>query len=197
MADLITSSPAPAIVAFIALVLSDHYLTLHGARLYRRGANQIIVLDGSYELNPRFASDVDQLRKISPRFIGLIALYSVVIWGLWLLTVRMLEVPLVFEFAVGAILLVQGPIHVRHVRNVLVFAHATERGGVTGRIEYSRQFSYTASAVELLSFSVLYLIVALLASSWLIAGGALACAVQAFGHFQASRRAGRSAGPIA
>lgn len=183
------ANPLLSVAAFLAVYLSDYYLTMHAARLYRTGANEMIVLEGSYELNPMFISDVDRLRRISPRFIALLALYSLLIWVFWYLSARLILLPQLYAFFVGAVLLIQGPIHVRHVRNIVAFRHAKNGDGISGRIEYARRFSYTASAVELLAFSAVYFALALLSGRWLLVGGAFACTILAVRHYRSAMRA--------
>jgi hypothetical protein len=169
------AEPVPVIVVFLILYILDYYLTVYAARLYRAGADQVIVLGGSYELNPRFVSDIDRVRKISPRFIASLILYSLLIWGVWYLTVIWADVHKMYRFVAGGVILVQGPIQVRHMRNILAFRHARDKEGISGRIEYSRAISYAASALELVLFSGLYLALAFVAGRWELAGHWHAC----------------------
>jgi hypothetical protein len=170
------------------VLISDSLLTVHGARLYKAGAQAVINLEGSYELNPRFAEDVDRLRPLPLRFLIMLALYSFMIGAIWYLMVNLSWVPRAYPLFVGAILLPEGPIHIRHIRNIVAFRRAIRRQGIEGRIEYTRQFSRVASAAELLSFSVLYLVLALLCDSSLLLGGGLATAGLALRDYQASSK---------
>jgi hypothetical protein len=66
----------------------------------------------------------------------------------------------------------------------VAFKHAKNRDGIAGRIQYTRRFSYRLSAVELLSFSALYLLLALLSGSLLLLGGSFATALPAVRSYQ-------------
>jgi hypothetical protein len=193
LSELLFASPFATIVLFVAVLVSDSLLTVRGARLYKAGAQAVIALEGSYELNPRFAEDVDRLRVLSPRFLIMLALYAFVVWAVWYLTVGLSWLAQAYPLFVGAILLPEGPIHIRHIRNIVAFRRAIDREGVEGRIQYTRRFSRVASAVELLSFSVLYLVLALLCGSSLLLGGGLGTAGLALRGYQASRKSASEA----
>ena len=146
------------------------------------------MIEGSYELNPLFAADIDRLTRVSPRFILVLLVYSILIGAVWYIFVPLLGIPEMYTFALGAVLLLQGPVQVRHVRNISAFKHARDGESITGRIAYSRRFNYTASAIEFISFAGLYLVLAFLAASWLLAGGAFGCAVLALRHARILRQ---------
>jgi hypothetical protein len=59
----------PVIAVWSLLYISDHTLTIWGARLRLRGANEKVVYEGSYELNPVFQRKVDALQWINFRFL--------------------------------------------------------------------------------------------------------------------------------
>ena len=188
MSQALLASPLVSIAIFLVIFVSDSLLTVHAVRLYKAGADRLIALEGGYELNPVWAKDVDRLRALPPRFVAGLALYSLLIWALWYLSVGLSWFPRGYAFFAGAILLVQGPIHMRHIRNIVVFRHAKNQEGIQGRIQYTRRFSYKVSAVELLAFSTLYLVLAFLSESLLLLGGAFGTAVLAFRSYQASRK---------
>ncbi len=187
LAQPFLGSPFPAIAIFVLTFMSDSLLTVHAARLYKAGADQLIVLEGSYELNPLYAKDVDRLRALSPRFLASLAVYSLLIWAAWYVFVGFLWLPQAYHILIGAVLLAQGPVHIRHVRNIAAFHHAIHGDGIEGRIQYTRWFSFRLSAIEFLSFSVLYAALALLSGSLLLLGGAIATAVLALKSHQGSR----------
>jgi hypothetical protein len=91
-------SPLAAIVIFLAVFVSDSLLTIHAARLYHNGADEVIGLDGSYELNPAFVKEVDHLRYISPRFVAMLGVYSLSIWAFWYVSVRLAWLPQGYPF---------------------------------------------------------------------------------------------------
>ena len=177
MTNLLIASPFLGIAIIVVIYCIDYYQTLRGARLYHAGANQFIVVEGSYELNPLFAPDIDRLRRISPRFTFVLLIYSLFVSAVWVIFLPVLDIPDMYLFTVGAILLIQGPVQLRHIRNIQFFKHALDGEGITGRIEYSRRFTYRASATEYISFAGLYLALALLVSNWFLAGGAFGCLI--------------------
>ena len=59
----------PGVAVWIALYVSDYVLTVKCARLYKSGAHEKVVVEGSYELTAYFQRDIDSLRLFSPRFI--------------------------------------------------------------------------------------------------------------------------------
>jgi hypothetical protein len=181
------STPLIGIGLIVLAYLADYLLTLRAASLYGSGADQVIAFEGSYELNPRFTADIDKLRPVSPRFLVMLLIYSALLWAVWNLSVAILGIPQVYDFFVGAILLVQGPVQVRHIRNLVAFTHARAQRGMSGRIVYSRAFSYKASAVEFLAYAGLFLVLAALTSSWLMVGGTAGCAGLALNHYRLSR----------
>jgi hypothetical protein len=182
-------NPLIVIAIFVAVFASDSLLTTYAARIYQDGAGHVIGLEGSYELNPAFVNEVDQLRALSPRFLARIGMFSLLIWAFWYLSVQLSWLPQAYPFFVGAILLVQGPIHIRHIRNIIAFRHARTGDGIAGNIQYARRFSYWLSTVELLSFSGLYLLLALLAGSVLPLGGSFGTVVLALRSYQGWRKA--------
>src|SRR5437868_4393050 len=73
-----------ALLVFLGMLYSaDYYLTIIGARLYRK--QQHILIEGGYELNPNFEKDIDALKQVSPKFLcilaGMLALYTLIWYG--------------------------------------------------------------------------------------------------------------------
>jgi hypothetical protein len=56
------------LLTWLVLYISDYYLTIWGAHLYRSGAQEHIVYEGSYELTPQFQKDIDALKLFSLNF---------------------------------------------------------------------------------------------------------------------------------
>src|SRR5207249_3443743 len=85
-------------ILWAAIYISDYYTTIFAARLYKAGANKHVIFQGSIELTPVFQDDVDNLRKISPRFLWRLAISTCVVIAMWILTVRWLELRPLFSF---------------------------------------------------------------------------------------------------
>src|SRR4029453_11544783 len=88
----------------------------------------------------------------------------------------------------GSVLLMQLTIHVRHLRNWLLFRHALRSDAVTGHLEYRRGILLRASAFEMLEFGVLYaFIYAFTPAGPFVLGGAFGCAVSAISQYRLAR----------
>jgi hypothetical protein len=177
-------------LAWAALYCSDYYLTLACARLYAQ--QDKIKFEGSYELNPLFEAEVDALKRISPRFIAMLVVSTILVFlGGVITEPDMHDLNMV---TLGALLLIQLTVHVRHLRNWLLFRHALRSGGVTGHLEYARHVALRASAFEFLEFGVLYaFIYAFTPAGPFVLGGAFACAVSAIGQYRLARAHNRPA----
>jgi hypothetical protein len=173
---------------YVSLSLSDYYLTLAGSRLYARGAVKHIGFSGSYELIPHYQPEIDALRK--PGFSFFLALFM---WsGLLVIAFTTAPLPLYAAFT-GAVLLVEVPIHSRHIRNLLLFGYAAKSQGLAGRIEYERWLVERLSAFDLLEYGVLFGITSALTGSYFLLGGSIGCVLFAYWGHRQSRDTQRAA----
>jgi hypothetical protein len=157
-------------------------MTLTRARMYQ--AQQAIVFEGSYEITPLFQADVNALRRLSPRFV--IALFaSTAYLAVVQQTSSASGSSSLYAGALGALLLLQSAVHLRHFRNWFLFRNVK---ALQGRGFYPRVLLLQTSAIELLGFAALYLTLFLLTSSVFILGGDLACGALAFNHYRLVRR---------
>lgn len=166
------------------LFTSDYCFTLACARMYQSYVKEKIVFEGSFELTPFYQKDVDSLRKFSPRFILVLALYCLLLsiipmflgTEIWL-----------WEFLLGTLVLLQLAIHVRHFRNYFLFRVAGT-DALRGRLEYDRWLTLQVSAVEIGCFSAIFLLLAFYEHSCFLAGGATTCFTTAIKHWTLSRK---------
>jgi hypothetical protein len=170
---------------WILLFISDYTLTLVCVRRYQKGVRDKIVFEGSYELTPYFQRDIDSLRVVSPRFIAALALNSTLLFIAWRLVPP--AVSELYVFLLGAMILTQLAIHIRHLRNLFIF-RAAATDAVRGRIEYSRPVSLRGSSVEMLAFSGMFLVLFVFTQSWFILGGCVACLGLAAKHWRLARK---------
>lgn len=175
----------PGLVVWTALYLSDYAMTIWGARLYRAGACQKVVLEGSYELTPYYQADIDSLRIISPRFIRVLVLTILILSFLWWISGN-LQVPF-YEFALGVLICPQFAVHKRHLSNVFLFRALNSDPGVRGRIEYPRRLTLRMSSLELFSFAAVFLILCAFLPAWFLLGGAAACFSLGMKHWKYAR----------
>lgn len=182
--DLLVDHLWLAIATWIAVYLLDYQLTITSARLYRAGAKDHLGVEGSVELTPMYQQDVDALRRFPPRVLGIVLLYSLFLSVMWFLSVDYLGTPEIFAGFLGALILGSLTANVRHGRNIAMFRYAREGEGLSGRLAQSRWLTLKLSAVEMLTFAALYLIVFLLTGSWFFVGGAVMCTLSAVRHWR-------------
>ena len=166
-----------------AIYVSDYTLTVACARLYR--AQDHIVFEGSYEITPMFQADIDGLRKFSRRFLVALIVSTAYLWLVRSVTVSLAD-HTIYAGVLGAMLLIQATVHIRHLRNWFLFSKGADL--IHGRLTYPRRFLLTVSAFELTLFAALYLSLALVTSSVFVLGGGLACGVLAINHYRLARR---------
>ncbi len=170
---------------WIVLFVSDYTLTTICAKLYRAGVCNKIVFEGSYELTPYFQRDIDSLRVVSPRFLLALLLNSTLLFIVWWLVPP--SVSHLYIFLLGALILIQLSVHIRHIRNLFLF-RAAATDAVRGRIEYSRPVLLRASSIEMISFSGMLLVLFAFTQSWFVLGGCVACLSLAAKHWRLARR---------
>ena len=175
MTDAFYASPLPGILLWAALYVSDFLFTMLCARMYKDGAANQVHFEGSYEITPYYQKEVDALRLVSPRF--LVALAATCALQLAL-----------FFFALGAMVLIESTVHIRHLRNFFLFRAILANDGITGRIEYARPVMLRMSAVELFSFSAAYGVIYLMTGSWFVLGGVVSCLLVAINHRQLAQK---------
>lgn len=154
------------------LYVSDYALTITCARLY--GRQKIIVFEGSYEITPFFQRDINSLRVVSPRFVFILLLTLSFLGFVWVLN-ESSPAPELWEFILGALVGVQLAIHMRHVRNLILFRSINDTESVRGHIEYTRPVVLQVSSWECFTFSGFYLVLFAFTRSWFILGGAVTC----------------------
>jgi hypothetical protein len=183
---VLADSPWLGAALWAALHVSDFAFTLACARMYHAGVRDVLVFEGSFELTPFFQKDVDALRTISPRFA------LSVLWGVALLIAAWwasrLVWPEAYPFALGALVFQQVAVHVRHIRNFVLFRKILGRQGIRGRVEYARPAMLQISATELACFAGVFLVASLVAFSPVFLGGAAGCASLALQHLRLARK---------
>ena len=138
MIDAFYLSPWPGALCWAALFVSDMLLTVTCARMYQAGVRERFVFEGSYELTPYHQADIDALRAFSPRFLFALVAAVALQACLWWLSVGNSVAPMAYEAALGAMILIQLTIHVRHIRNYFLFRAVLAGEGIEGRMQYAR-----------------------------------------------------------
>ena len=173
MNTLLFDSLWPGLGIWVALYISDYSFTLTCARLYQSGVRKKIVFEGSFEITPYFQSDIDSLRVVSPRFLAAMVVACAYLGAIWWLAG--ISDARLYQFVLGAMILSELAIHVRHLRNLFLFRAILSTDAIQGRIEYARPCMLEMSAVELFAFAGLYAFLFLVTFSWFVLGGVLTC----------------------
>jgi hypothetical protein len=168
--------------------LSDYYLTIASARIFRTQLSEQIVFEGSFELTPTYQKDVDRLRWVSTNFLWRWALSILVIPLIGWLSTWFIDMRFIFLFFLGALFLREIPVHFRHFRNLALAYFARGGSGFHGKIVYARWFSLRLSAVEFFSFALFFAALSAVWGSWFFIGGAGACLGIGLQHWFWSRR---------
>lgn len=181
-----TASAWAAPIVWAVLYCSDYFMTITCARMY--GKQDKVRFQGSYEITPIFQADVNALRRVSPRFLTILLASTIYVLFLGMM-LQATEFHALYLFAVGALILIQLTVHVRHFRNWFLFRSALAGHGLTGRLEYGRDVVLRASAFELGEFALLYaLIFVMTPAGPFVLGGAVACAFLSLTHYRLARR---------
>jgi hypothetical protein len=175
----------PGLIVWTALYISDYSLTVACARLYQAGARDKIAFEGSYEITPYYQRDINSLRLVSPRFLAALLLSLVLLSAVWWLAVHIS--PPLYSFAIGAVILLELALHMRHFRNLLLFRAIVGSDAVRGRIEYPRPLMLRMSSFEFFAFSGLFAVVFLFTGNWFVLGGAVSCLSLAGKHLRLAR----------
>jgi hypothetical protein len=183
----LSTSPWPGVVLWIILYISDYYLTVYSARGFREIGH--VQFEGSFELTPQYQKDINALKPVSKLHITLLILYSLLIVFIWWLTKQLLFFPWTYLLYLGMFLLMEVAVHLRHLRNVSLIREVRKHGGIEGQISYRKWFTYRVSASEFYTFSILFLIIALLEYSPFFLGGAIMCWGTGFKHSRLARKA--------
>ena len=173
-------SPWPGVILWVILYVSDYYLTIYSARGFRETGH--FQFEDSFELTPHYQNDINALKPVSKLHLTLLVIYSLLILFLWWFTQRLPFFPWTYLLYLGMFLLLEVAVHFRHFRNVFLIREIRRDGGVDGHISYRKWFSYRISALELYTFSILFLVISLLHSSPFFLGGAIMCAGTGFKH---------------
>lgn len=176
------------LVIWSFIYVLDYALTIVFARQHKAHLHTYVRFEGSLELTPQFQKDVDVLRRVSPQFVMRWLISVVGLYAIWWLSVVSLKQPQFFYFLIGMLVLREVTVHLRHIRNLALYPIA-KAGGLKGQIEYSRWSALKLSAVELLSFGGMYLILAIFLRSWFMAGGAFGCCVVGVQHWRMYKKA--------
>lgn len=169
----------PALL-WAALYTSDYYLTLLGAKL--RASQSIYLIDGSYELTPEYQDDINNGRRLSSTFVSWLLCGTIIMLAPWA-TGFPDGMAFYYGLLVGAFLVPELAVHVRHMENVLFYRTLSgPDSGVSGSVTFSRKCIYARSATQLWAMSGFVLALSIITLSPILAGGAVGVARIAWSH---------------
>lgn len=183
----LTTSPWPGMILWIILYISDYYFTIYSARGFREVDH--FQFEGNFELTPQYQKDMEALRPVSELHIILLVAYSLLILVIWWITRLSFYMQWAYPLYLGMFLLLEVAVHLRHLRNVALIREIRKNGGVEGKINYRKWFSYRISASEFYLYSLLFLITAVLTYSPFFMGGAIMCFGTGFKHNRLAKKA--------
>jgi hypothetical protein len=184
----LATSPWYGAILWIILYISDYYFTIYSARGFREiGHFQF----ETFELTPQYQKEIEALKPVSKLHIILLSLYSLLLLLIWWFTNRFLSFPwtyLTYSLYLGMFLLLEVVVHLRHLRNVSLIREVRKNDGIEGQISYRKWFSYKISASEFYTFSVFFLLVAILMYSPFFLGGAIMCLGTGIKHSRLAKK---------
>ena len=157
---------APLVVAVtVAAFVADWLLTVAGARAYVAVRDRWSV-EGSYEMNPSWMSSVESGRLLTVRVLAVAGLVVMLLGGVWLAGTYLEDLyptdsgiaVMFFSLGAGALLLVQAPTLMNHVRNLTQFRAMSDPTAVIGQLRVSRWLTLSQVAWIYLDFAVLWLL---------------------------------------
>ena len=174
LGDLFMEHAWAAALFVAVLMYLDYYLSLLGLKWYRKGADAHYDFGGSYELNPPFERDIEELRPVSLKHLLGIAGAVFLIVVTWWFTARAGRLEGIYAAVVGFYILVQVPVQIRHAQNLLLFRFVVVRGGVEGKTLEPRWLQLKLSGTLFWAFAAFYLLLFALTGDALFIGGVVA-----------------------
>jgi hypothetical protein len=170
------------------LVILDYYLTARGQRDYLRNAKEILIYEAGYRLEDPSQDDLDTKPIFTLRSILTIISSSLALMITWLFVVEFWGNPGIFSFFLGGLFLTIIAVDMRHIQNIYLYLNTGTPNGITGKLIYPGWIGYRSSALEMFTFSGLFLTIAIILPSWFLAGGSFGCAVIGVRHWIWSNR---------
>ena len=172
-----------SIILIVALFLGDHYMTVLAAKIHKTYLAQYITYQAGLEMNPNFEKEVANFqwftRKHFTIILGFIISLSII---------RLLGVIEIFEFFIGAYLLLWLYVDLRHIINILYLQDIRKPNSLIGKIETSYWLSQRQVEFMYMSQAILFGVVALASMRPFFWGGALGLLFQGFRHLSLANR---------
>ena len=185
--DYLAQNLWPGPLIWTILYISDYYCTIAAAQMARQGVDNHIGLEKGYELTPYYQADIARLKKVSWRFLLQLALSNVSLCAMWYMC-PLAQIPQMYEFFLGALVLSELTIHERHLRNISSYLYYRRSHGLRGKISITHWLGLRLSSLDLLAFGVIWILLFAVTFRWFFAGGAFKCLVTAYQHWELSNK---------
>jgi hypothetical protein len=167
-------TPFGGVLLWIVLHAADYLLTIWGAVERERRAAHVIMLDGSYELNPLFQKSVNERRWVSARFLITLVGVAALIGCMNAVVGAQPGAQAPQEVFIGALLFTRVALISRHLQNIWLFRRMAEHPeSVVGQLRYERRTVVLVSAFQAAGISALVVLAAVLSPTPALIGGAL------------------------
>lgn len=174
--ELLLRSPYPGMLLWFVLYVSDYYLTLISAKGYKEMG--VFHHEKSFELTPQYQTDINDQSRVSRLQLLYLSAYTLVIFGVWHLSVNTLGSDWLYAFLLGSLLLMEVAVHNRHLRNLYQLRVYKWEGGVSGSVTFTQRFSHLNAAFDLYLHALVFFLYFLLTLAPFFLGGAFSCLVQ-------------------
>jgi hypothetical protein len=172
---LLLNSPWIAIGLAVLVFAANHYTAWYEAYLYQTSLKGFVEYQGAYKLTPELEALIARRRIISGRFAAWVAVLIGCTLAVWWLCLRQYDRPDVFLFLMGGFVLDEGAEVIRQYRAIMIMREARRRGGLQGKVSYTRQLTYMQTVYDRYGLVLLYFFLFLVTGSWFLFGGAVAC----------------------
>ncbi len=183
MLDLLLSYPWLLALIWAAMYVFDYASTLWLVQAYERVSSRYVVYEHGLELNPNFEKEIASRERFSPKFMLALALVVLII------VLSPLVGYLFTEFLAGATLLTWSFVNTRHLRNyALVWFLKRKPDAIAGQQRQSYWFMQKMLSGDALTFSLLYLFLAVLTFRVFFLAGTLTCLALALRAYRLANR---------
>jgi hypothetical protein len=172
---LLLSSPWLAMALGAIILATDYYTSIYQTHFYQAGVRGYLEYQDLYKLTLEIDAVIARRRIISGRFAASVGVLVACIVTVWWLCLQQSNRPEVFLFLIGGFVLDEAAEIIRQYRHIMVWREVLKRGGLDGKLSYTRRLTYMQTVYDRYGFVLLYAFLFLVTGSWFIFGGAFAC----------------------
>ena len=109
------------LILWVLMYTADYYLTIAGAKLYKKNGKSVFDIEGSYEITPVYQNDIDKLKMVSPLFLKSLFISSMLLSGVWFISHMDRRYELMVLFLFGSMFFLEVVVLLRHIRNIITY----------------------------------------------------------------------------